>query len=162
MPTKSTILFNISISPENTTFLRMDGRRVLNTYPAGGGVVNCQWGHYTMESFAIISFGNDIYSFESNQFPNRYLRNDLPGGQGVVNCQFWSTVQDVGPNEKYLMHRQVDGTYFIESIRFPKYFLNMDGKGGNVPSDGGFGEVKISKLPQKLFILPIFDEKSSS
>lgn len=156
MATKSTVLVNIS--PDGQTYLRMNGGGITTFQSSGGGEVNCQWGNYTWEAYAIISFDDGTFGFESNAFSNRYLRNAV-GQTPTVNCQYWDSIEAAengGTNERYLIHRQDDGTYYIESNVSPGNYLNIDGGGNTSFSGPGFGTVSVSTTPQKLFILPLF------
>ena len=156
--TKSSMLFNIT--PDGKTFLRMDGTNFDKFNGAGGGQVNCQYGNYTWEAFAIIDNGDGTFSFESNQFPGCYMRNaKFNPTTDVVNCQYWGTpTEEVksGPNEKYLIKSQGNGTYTIESNVNPGSYININSKGGTSYNGSGFGVVSISDTAQNLYILPLF------
>jgi phospholipase C len=77
-------------------FLRLDGSAVNNTFhPSGAGVVNVQWGDYAWEHFWPRPWGGNKFTYESNAFPNVFLRLDgtgvthfLGAGGGKANAQF--------------------------------------------------------------------------
>jgi Papain-like cysteine protease AvrRpt2 len=75
-------------------YLRMDGAGVTTTGP-GGGTVNCQVGVGPYTKYRMRAQTNGSFSFESNAFPNVFLRLVGSGvtattntGGGTVNCQF--------------------------------------------------------------------------
>ena len=141
----------------------MDAKGVSSTTSSGGGTVNCQWGNYTWEAFHIISFDDGTFGFESNYYPNCYLRN-ASGQNPTVNCQFWATLADAesgGTNERYIMHPQDDGTYYIESSISSGSYLNINGGGTKTFTGIGFGTVSLSTTPQKLYILPLFSQPAN-
>ncbi|KIL61136.1 hypothetical protein M378DRAFT_866959 [Amanita muscaria Koide BX008] len=82
---KSTVFDNV--------YLRLDAGTVQQgqDLPAGGGVVNCQFGTTTAEKFKIVqkpatpNTYTGIVGIESNGFPGRFLR--VNGAQDQVNVQ---------------------------------------------------------------------------
>ncbi|WPV00564.1 MAC/perforin domain-containing protein [Mucilaginibacter sp. cycad4] len=85
-----------------------------------------------------VHLSNTLATVKSSTFYNIFLRLNGENfvsntdGSGVVNCQYTASAF-----EKVLFAKQADGTYTIESNRFPGLFLRMDGR--NVPNnnDGG-------------------------
>jgi hypothetical protein len=87
-------------------YLRLDGRGVTATTTTGGGKVNSQFGPPgPYEKFKLRAQADGSHAFESNAFPNVYLRLDGGGvtatsgtGGGTVNCQIGA-----GATEKFVL-----------------------------------------------------------
>src|SRR4051794_19040594 len=75
-------------------FLRLDANNLTRFQPSGGGHANCQFGMLSWEHFnmTIVNPGTPkVVTFESVQWPNRFLRMDGSGSAfpgGTVNGQF--------------------------------------------------------------------------
>jgi hypothetical protein len=81
-------------------------------------------------------------SIKSKHF-NRYLRMDSKGyatlsgpGGGEVNCQTY-----VGGFERFVLRKQPDSSFSVESVRFPNVFLRMVAFGLTAAADEGGGIV---------------------
>ena len=120
-------------------FLRLDGNGVTHSARSGVGTVNCQFGVGPWEKFILRPYGRNQYSIESLQFPNVYLRMDgstvtsfKGSGSGIVNGQFGAF-----GFERFVIRQQASGQYSIQSVKFPRAYLRMDGS--NVRSFSGYG-----------------------
>ena len=87
-------------------FLRMDGSQVTEFKDAGAGTVNGQFGFGAYEAFKLKLNPDGLFSIQSVQFPQAFLRIDgrqvtsfNGAGSGVVNAQFGD-----GPWEKFIFH----------------------------------------------------------
>ena len=131
-------------------YLRLSGGGITHFLPAGGGVVNGQFGCGPWEHFKEVPVGGGRVALESVAFPNVFLRLDgsgvngfLPSGGGVVNAQwghygweeFWPRPQ-LGGGDKF--------TY--ESVAFPNVFLRLDGGGVThfLPPGGGTANAQFA------------------
>ena len=125
-------------------YLRLDGKGVpRRSGTAGGGVVNCQYGADSYESFNLIDNSDGTISFGSTIFNNVFLRMDGSrvtdqdkDGAGQVNAQY-----GVGAFEKFRLVTKDDGSQSIESAAFPGVFLRMDGSGLTKYMETGGGVV---------------------
>lgn len=144
----SQIYVSISSAAYSSLFLRMDGTGVTRPLESGGGTVNCQHTVDSYGKFVITKQSEEIYTIGSVQFPNVLLRMDgtgltqpSPPGGGIVNCQ---SIADpagvfamVGPNEQFVIRKQPNDTYTIESVHSPNIFLRMVDTGFTQPDSGG-------------------------
>jgi hypothetical protein len=124
-------------------YLRMDGSGITSYAPYGAGTINCQSGAGPDEKFQIVPQGDGSVAIASVAFPNVYLRMDSSGitsfapyGAGTVNCQF-----GVGPDEKFRIVPQGDGSVAIASVAFSNVYLRMDGSGVTSFAPYGAGTV---------------------
>jgi len=134
---------NIASVQFSNVYLRMDGNGVTSPTGPGGGTVNCQYTAGPWEKFNIHLNSDGVFSLESVQFPDVYLRMDGNGvtsptgpGGGTVNCQYTA-----GPWEKYRLAPQSSGKVAIASVQFPNVYLRMDGSGVTSPTGPGGGTV---------------------
>lgn len=141
-------------------YLRMDGAGVTSPVGPGAGVVNCQAYQGSYEEFYLREVATGGIAFESVRFPGVFLRMDGTGvtepvgpGAGVVNCQAYQ-----GSYEVYKLLAQSDGTLAIQSNRFPKAHLRMDGSGVTEPVGPGGGVVNCQSYVgsyEKFYFGPI-------
>ncbi|NBE80253.1 hypothetical protein [Micromonospora rubida] len=87
--------------------------------------------------------GGRLVSIRSAHFKDRYLRMDSKGyatpsgpGGGEVNCQTY-----VGSYERFILRRQPDSSFSVESARFPNVFLRMVAFGLTAATEKGGGLV---------------------
>lgn len=80
---------------------------------------------------------------QSVAFEGVFLRVDGKGinkgngsGAGIVNCQ-----KNLAQEGAIMAHKQSDGTFTLESVRYPGVFLRMDGNGIRSFAGSGAGTV---------------------
>jgi len=80
---------------------------------------------------------------QSVAFKDVFLRMDGKGisttcgaGAGKVNCQ-----RSMAPTGAFKVQKQTDGTFTIESSKYPGVFLRMDGNGIHAFAGSGSGRV---------------------
>ena len=80
---------------------------------------------------------------QSVAFKDVFLRRDGKGisttcgaGAGKVNCQ-----RSMAPTGAFKVQKQTDGTFTIESSKYPGVFLRMDGNGIHAFAGSGSGRV---------------------
>jgi hypothetical protein len=123
--------------------VRLDGSGVTHFLPPGGGVVNCQYGAGSLETFTRVDNTDGTVSFRSLPYNNVFLRMDGTGviqptgaGGGIVNAQYTA-----GPLEKFKIVSNDDGTSSIKSTAYNNVFLRTDGNGVTAFSPSGAGTV---------------------
>lgn len=102
---------------------------------------------------------SNVFTIESVQFPNVYLRMDGRGvtgfsgsGAGTVDCQFTA-----GPYERFNLQEvpNQENVFAIQSAQFPDVYLRMDGSGvtGFTGSGAGIVNCQFTAGPYELFLL---------
>jgi len=138
-------------------FVRLDGSGVTQYNPNGSGVVNAQYTAGAWETYKKIDNPDGSVSFESNAFPNTFLRLDgqgvtqyQPNGAGKVNAQFTA-----GAWERFNIVTNPDGTQSIGSQTFQNVFLRLDGRDVTqfMPNGGGVVNAQYTHSSWESFLI---------
>lgn len=123
-------------------YLRLDGRNVGPSAPTGG-VVNAQYTQGPWETFVLEEQNDGTIAIASVTYPGVYVSLDgtgvtkrVAGGGGSATAQY-----GVGPNTKFQIETQDDGSYAFLSNQFPLVYLRLDGTGVTHPTNDGGGVV---------------------
>ena len=137
-------------------YVRLDGSKVTQFLPPGGGTVNTQSFIGTYETFTLVENKDGTVSFRSTVFNNVFLRLDgngvdkdklYPSGGGTVNAQFTALTL-----ERFKIHKKDDpagkyqGVVGIESAAYPGRYLRVDVKANKVNVQGVFRTLEEFKI----------------
>jgi hypothetical protein len=136
-------------------FVRLQAGNPQKPYGPGNGNVNCQYYDFSdfgpgwkssigsYEKIIVHRTSDGLYSFESFQFRNNYIR--LTGNSGAkVNLQYNTSSPSGNAYELFKFKPISNGVFAFESNVFSGYYLQIKGADVTKPNRNGSGQVYAS------------------